>query len=171
MKVAFKLNQDQLFRAERYITDRWCGGWAEGCVWAGNIGGWMQNHPAFNPAQDLSLQGGILTYRGQRCPFLRDGLYELTLEILGDGPVEVAEYVTSDARLRWDENLHSFLWDRADWETYRSHNKGKTSDIPERFSDQSRISFLLKTGREKAAYAEFPGGLVREVSSFIRACE
>lgn len=170
MKVTFNLDAFQHSRADYYACMA-ASPDESNSVWTGNIGGWVWHHRSLNRNQRLDLVGNLLTYEGERCPFIYDGLYERVMEILGDGPVEVVEYVTSDARLRWDENLEGFMWNRADWNTYRSHNTGKTCAIPERFADQSRVSFLLKMGREKAAYAEFPGSLVREVTSFIRACE
>ena len=171
MKITFRLNAAQQSRGDHCVSRSSANADESNCVWVGNVAGWVWDHTSFNHNQDLSLEGDRLTYKGERCPFLFDGLYELVKEILGDDPVKIVEYVTSDARLRWDENLDAFLWNRADWDTYCFHNKGKTGEIPKRFTEPCRIKFLLKEGREKAAYAEFPNQLVREVKNFIRASE
>jgi hypothetical protein len=60
---------------------------------------------------NLSLNGDVLTFDGERCPFQYDGFYEIVLHILGTRNPETvhpAAYETSVKEMRWYETKVSY---------------------------------------------------------------
>ena len=75
----------------------------------GTLDGWQ------NDAQCLTVENGVLTYTGQRCPMVADGSLDAIKAILGvDDVTQVtpSSYETSDDRLRWYETLESYIESR-----------------------------------------------------------
>ena len=101
-----------------------------------------QDHCGFNPDQSLSLEGNVLSFTGQRCPFGQDGsLSVFRAALMGvERPVEASSskewheestycfidaklvaYESSDSRLRWWETLDHYLASRATTEELLAH--------------------------------------------------
>ena len=101
-----------------------------------------QSHCCFNPDQSLSLEGDVLTFSGQRCPFGQDGsLSVFRAALMGvERPVEdgaakewyeesrecftdakLVAYESSDSRLYWWETLDQYLATRATEEELLAH--------------------------------------------------
>ena len=115
MKVWFKLNREQQARAEIAIRE-----YAESVEMY-----WEQSW--FNTDQRLWLEGAVLKYEGQRCPFVQDGACGAVKQALGNGPVTVVKYETNDARLKWDETLSGYMQDRASLDEVLAHARKRNS--------------------------------------------
>lgn len=130
MKVVFKLNAEQLSRAqeicERVAKEN------EGLVFElesprpksyydsakklrfyfrGNMLPCQADEFNYNKDQNLSLSDNILTYTGQRCPLWDDGGIEVLKEIaFGEiEELEVVEYDTSDCKMLWHDTASSYI--------------------------------------------------------------
>lgn len=115
MQVSFKLNSQQLTRAnvrKQTVSQEKPG---DCDVFCGNLGGHVWRHMSLNPDQHLELSGDVMTYKGQRCPLWQDGMISIMIEIIGDENYDswpVVKYVTSDATLRWHETKEGQMYDR-----------------------------------------------------------
>ena len=135
MKVTFKLTPAQLSRARAIFTKVQEQEEIEGDVWAGNLRGWVTNHPCFNQDQDLSLVNGMLVYTGQRHPMHNDFVMHAIRDIAeGDWTwvrwikdfawtslLQVVAYETTDKRLQWFETARQYVVEKGTWHDYVKH--------------------------------------------------
>lgn len=143
-------------------------------------------HPSFNEDQFLELQGNKLTYRGQRCPLHDDGGLAVIAKIAGyEGlfkaskdrfsTLEVAEYHTSDARLKWYETLAGYMHSRGTPDEYLLYSFNEYdpnwSELPARFVDEHRLIDLLRNGETAKASAEFDSAKVSLVRKLLARIE
>ena len=100
MKVTFKLTLVQVIAFKKALP-----------IYLENIESFKNSSYPFNNDQNLEIKGSLLTYKGQRCPFVQDGGLELVRSL---GDLEVVQYETSDERLNWDETMASAIKSRPD---------------------------------------------------------
>lgn len=107
----------------------------------GNLNPQNEDEVHLNWDQNLSLEGGLVVYTGQRCPLGQDGSLGTLAVIAGYGKLsgcpyaeydefrlakfsgrndefrklKVLVYETSDRRLKWHETLDHYLVYRAPW--------------------------------------------------------
>lgn len=132
MKITFKLSREQATRAtnktveeENVVKQSLINAGISGSSWelekCGNLHS-IYIHGYTNTNQYLSFnpKDSTLTYIGERCPFGQDEARKTVMEIL-TGDSDSRDYIdfvpykyeTSDMRLRWYEDLHSYMRNRA----------------------------------------------------------
>lgn len=134
MIVSFKLNKEQLIRAQQRVQTAPKEQEDTKAFYCGNLLGYQEDHGfSWNGDQHLNLDGDVVTYTGQRCPMWQDGsaailweiatgdakeYYSYALENRGQwdkdcreslSTLKVVKYETSDARLEWIDTLDLYL--------------------------------------------------------------
>lgn len=171
MQVVFKLNQAQLTRAivvaTRFEEP------SEVSSWALATGNELLHEPfehcRLNPDQCLTLDRfkGTMTYKGQRHPFIQDGAYSTVCAILGGGTAaNVIYYETSDKRLKWNETLDSYCYQRGTLEECLKHVQ--RIEMPPRYQWVVRGADLVKINPAKAS-AQFTKDEMKAIRAFEAA--
>lgn len=132
MKITFKLNNTQAIRAailvaeqEEAMKQSLVDVEISGSSWkleeCGNLQSvYISGHVNTNQYLQFNSVNNTLTYVGERCPFGQDGALKTTMKILtgSNDSRNYMDYIphkyeTSDIRLNWYEDLHSYMRNRA----------------------------------------------------------